>query len=208
MRAPTISAALAACLLVLGVGACDRSGGGGGAAGTSRGAAAGEKAGVEQGDRRYREHGEEGEGGAGAAPAEKALGERVSLGAEAPEGIEEASAADILADPARFQGKNVRVAGTVKGYCHHARAWFAIDVPGASPPYLRLLTAPAFAVPEGCMGARVTAHGTVELMELPRQRVEHFESEHRLGTAADAGSGDQVVRPVIRTAGAVFEPAP
>jgi hypothetical protein len=155
---------------------------------------------------RLRDHGEGTAETSATDPSATTLAERVVLGAEAPADVETVDAADILRSPEQYRGKTVRVSGTVKGYCHHARAWFAIDVPGASPPYLRFVTQPAFAVPEGCMGALATAHGTVELVETPRERVDHFEGEHRLGSAAGEAEGETVVRPIIRAAGAVFEP--
>lgn len=154
-----------------------------------------------------RDHGESGEEASEEArAAEPPITERVTAGTAAGEDVEVVEALDVVNDPSRFGGKRVAVSGTVKGFCHHRRAWFAIEVPGASPPYLRVTTLPAFPVPRGVMGATVTVHGRVEAQELPRGRVHHYEQEHRLGSAPDDGAGEAVVRPILVAEGAVFTP--
>jgi len=161
------------------------------------------------------EHGECDDGSSGegceereeAPPVQVPLKAPVSLGATAAEGVEVVDAAAVVADPAQYRGKTISVSGTVKGFCHHGRSWYAIDVPGASPPYLRILSRPAFSVPDGVMGATVVTHGTVDVQELPRGRAEHFEQEHALGTVEGDSESETVTRAVFRAAGAVFSPA-
>ena len=154
---------------------------------------------------RRRDHGEGEERG---HPPEVPIVEAVTVGGAPPEGLEVVDAAAIVERPEGWHGKQVSVRGRVNGYCHHRRAWFAVEVPGNPPRYLRFMATPAFAVPEGVMGALATVHGTVEIVELPRERIEHFEGEHRLGSGGGGEGTGPVRRPVVRAAGAVFEPAP
>lgn len=115
--------------------------------------------------------------------------------------------AEILADPERFAGTPVRFQGTVKGFCVHARAWYAVDVPGGTPPYIRVLTAPAFRVPAGVMNASVITQGIVEVQAQPADRIQHFEEQHRLGSGDEPPGTGEVNRVVIRATGATFTPA-
>jgi hypothetical protein len=146
-----------------------------------------------------------------AATSGPGLAATEAVGGPVSDTVELVDAADIVADPTRFAGRTVRVAGRVKGFCHHARAWYAIDVPGAEPPYLRVVTAPDFLVPEGAMDTEATAVGTVEVQDTPAGQARHYEQEHRLGTAGDGGGGvepgGRVPSAVLRATGAVFAPA-
>ena len=45
------------------------------------------------------------------------------------------------------------------------------------------------------------------IVEIPQRRVQHFEEEHRLGSAGDAAQSETAVRPVLRARGATFAPA-
>ncbi len=139
--------------------------------------------------------------------AETGLASAVTAGQAPSEEIELVEATVLLADPERFSGRTVRVRGSIKGFCVHARAWYAIDVPGGSPPYIRVLALPAFRVPEGAMGAEVLTQGTVELVTLPASRVRHFEEHHQLGSGDDPPGTAEVTRVAIRATGAVFSPA-
>lgn len=139
------------------------------------------------------------------ARAEPPITEAVSVGEESSE-VESVDAADIIADPSSFEGRTVQVSGSVNGFCVHERGWFAIEVPGASPAYLRVLARPAFRVPEGVFGATAVAQGTVEFQELPLGRVMHFEQTHRLGATPRDESAETVRMVVIRGQGATFTP--
>lgn len=152
------------------------------------------------------EHEAHREGGRPAAGG--ALAGLEAVGGPVSDSVEIVDAADIVADPARFAGRTVRVTGRVKGFCHHARAWYAIDVPGGQPPYLRVVTAPAFLVPEGAMDAEATAVGTVEVQDTAAGQARHYEQEHRLGSAGDAAAepAGRVQSAILRATGAVFAP--
>ncbi len=160
-----------------------------------------EASGDDHDDHDDHEHGDEEE-----APAEEAvLSAPQSVGAEVSDDIELVSANDIVANPESFAGRTIRVTGQVKGFCHHRRGWYAIDVPNADPPYVRIVTAPDFLVPPGIMNATATAVGTVEVTEVQGSRRSHYEREHELGPGtAEPG---RTVRAVIRATGARFEPA-
>ena len=129
-----------------------------------------------------------------------------SVGQPISDEVELVEATALLANPDQYSGRTVKVTGTVKGFCHHRRAWFAIDVPGANPPYLRILTAPDFLVPPGIMNAEATAAGVVEVQETPGSRVTHYEKTHRLGQGKAEGPG-RAKRVILRATGAVFSPA-
>ena len=129
---------------------------------------------------------------------------QATVGEPVAESVELVNASDILSDPDQYAGRTVRITGQVKAYCAHRRAWFAIDVPGANPPYLRFLTAPAFLVPPGVMDAEVTAVGVVEVEETPQARMRHIEQEHELGSTAGSDAPGRAKRVVIRATGAEF----
>jgi len=143
----------------------------------------------------------------GEIPVEQAIGAEVSVGAPAPADAVEVAARDLLSSPEQYRGKRVVVSGRVKGFCHHARAWFAIDVPDGTPPFLRLVTLPAFHVPEGVMGAMARAHGTVEVVDVPTAQADHFATTHRLGPGSGSGSSGSVPSVVVRAEGAVVTPS-
>ena len=128
-----------------------------------------------------------------------------SVGDPISDDVELVNAADIVANPEQFAGRTIRIQGRVKGFCHHRRAWFAIDVPTATPPYLRVVTAPNFLVPGGIMNASATTVGTVEVTEVPGSRRTHYEREHALGSGGNEPG--RARRAIIRATGATFAPA-
>jgi len=129
---------------------------------------------------------------------------RAAVGGEVADSVELVDAAAVVANPEQFAGRTVRIRGQVKGFCHHRRAWFAIDVPEGTPPYLRIITGPTFLVPPGIMNATATAVGTIEAQQIPGSRLAHYEREHELGTG---GAQGRQTRAIMRATGAVFEPA-
>jgi hypothetical protein len=149
---------------------------------------------------------EQGDCGEESPADQSSLSSPQAVGQEVDESIELVNAADILADPDAYEGRTVRIAGPVKAFCHHRRAWFAIDVPDGTPPYIRVITAPQFQVPPGIMNAQASAVGTVELGDVPGARMRHFEREH--GLVHEGGRSPGRARQIlIRATGATFEPA-
>jgi hypothetical protein len=111
--------------------------------------------------------------------------------------------AELLSNPSQYVGRSVRLEGDVVGMCHHRRAWFALRDPGATDQqYLRVVTAPAFLVPQGSMGSRATAEGKVDAVDVPAAMAKHYAADHKLGNA------DEVQGPVkqyiLRATGAEF----
>jgi len=137
-------------------------------------------------------------------PANNAAVGETNVGQALTDSVPLVDGVELVTSPERFAGQQVRIAGEVKGFCHHARSWFALDIPGAHPPYLRLITAPRFLVPADAMGAHVEAMGVVEVQQVPRGQAAHYEEEHRLGARGDDAPGDTVARVVIQATGARF----
>jgi hypothetical protein len=194
-------------VLVTALLACDAVGGEAGRGATGERAAAPATAPAGEGDDHEHEGGGECGGSCGEGPTaadERPLAAATAVGGEVTDTVELVDAGAIVADPEAYAGRTVRVAGVVKGFCHHRRAWFAVDVPGGDPPYLQIATAPGFQVPPGIMNARATAVGVVEISEVPGSRRSHYEREHALG--AGSAQPGRAVRAVIRATGARFEP--
>jgi len=109
--------------------------------------------------------------------------------------------ADLLAQPDRFAGKVVSVAGNVSAMCKHKRAWFAL-VGDDSGNHVRIFTAPVFLVPHGSIGKSAIAEGRVEVIEVPVERARHMAAEHKLGDPAAITAPQKSV--VLRALGADF----
>ena len=100
-------------------------------------------------------------------------------------------------------GKAVALEGNVSAWCHHRRRWFAV-ADDQSGTQVRVMTVPAFLVPEGVMGRKVRVEGTVEQIELPAQRARHMAKEHKLRDPEKI-SGEVAREPVLRAVAARFE---
>ena len=87
---------------------------------------------------------------------------------------------ELLTKPEAFQGRSVRVEGSVTAMCGHRRAWFAIVDSGSQNPPLRIVTAPAFLVPKDAVGKQARATGTLEIREISEQAAEHQAQEHAM----------------------------
>jgi len=120
-----------------------------------------------------------------------AVGQALGQGVEVP-------LASLLAEPASYLGKNIRVEGQVTAMCTHRRGWFALAGSTArGEPALRVLTHPNFLVPAGVLGQRGRAEGVVELRELSGATRSHQLASHGL-----ADPGRQVV--LLRATGSEF----
>jgi len=110
---------------------------------------------------------------------------------------------ELVGGPDQYVGKQVAVEGAVFSMCVHRRAWFAIRGPGeANGPYIRVVTAPAFRVPEGAVGKQARAEGSVELVEVPPREAAHYAAKHGLGNGAPVAGPTQAV--ILRATGAEF----
>ena len=110
---------------------------------------------------------------------------------------------ELTEAPDRYVGKRVAIEGAVFSMCVHRRAWFAIRGPGeTSGPYLRIVTAPAFRVPQGSIGKHARAEGSIEFVDIPARQAAHYASQHGLGDGAAAGGPTRSV--ILRATGAEF----
>ncbi|NMB74480.1 MAG: hypothetical protein GYA21_05050 [Myxococcales bacterium] len=118
-------------------------------------------------------------------------------------GADAVTVADLVKDPAKYEGKIVRVEGTVKDFCKHARAWFAIaDAEGKL--MLRVTAKPRFETPAECLERRAVAEGKVMLQTLTPEQVEYFQKGHKFLAPEAVKPGEPVRLPVIEAFGAEF----
>lgn len=111
--------------------------------------------------------------------------------------------ADLVAKPADFQGKTVRLEGNVSAMCTHRRGWFAVQDEGdRAGTYVRVLTAPQFLVPAGSIGKKARTEGVVEVIRVNHNDAKHFEQGHQLPHKADETGAIKAV--VVRATGAEF----
>jgi len=118
-------------------------------------------------------------------------------------GAEEVAVADLLKDPAAYEGKVVRVSGQVQDFCSHRRAWFGVTAKDGQQ-MLRVFTAPRFQVPADCKGKTATAEGKVELLTLNPEDIKHYAKEHKFLSEKELEAGKSIKRPLIRAFGAEF----
>ena len=107
-----------------------------------------------------------------------------------------ASVAELAQMPEGWVGKTVRVEGNVSAMCTHRRAWFALSSDDKNGGVVRVVTAPAFLVPEGAIGKRARTEGVVELVDVDPETAAHYAEEHGLPAQTKAA--------VLRATGAEF----
>jgi hypothetical protein len=110
--------------------------------------------------------------------------------------------AALLADPDTYVGQPIRLEGNVASYCHHQRGWFALA--DAEGTVVRLVTAPAFKVPESIEDVQGVGVGTVEIIEIPEEQAKHFAGDHGLGTQKPEEISGPQKRVIVRATGAEF----
>jgi hypothetical protein len=110
--------------------------------------------------------------------------------------------ATLVADPAGYKGKTVRLSGDVIAMCHHKRDWFALVPEGTKTGNVRVLTGPVFKVPQDAIGKSASAEGTVDVVEISERVAKHFAETHKLGDPATISGPVQQV--VVRATGAQF----
>jgi hypothetical protein len=80
---------------------------------------------------------------------------------------------DILEQPDEWAGKRVRIAGTVSGVCARQGCW--IDLASDAGSILRVKVDDGVIVfPQDGVGQSAVAEGTVEILDLDRQRYEDW----------------------------------
>lgn len=109
------------------------------------------------------------------------------------EGTENASIAEILSTPDAWVGKQVRIEGEISGVCSHQGCWIDITSPGNAT--LRVKVDDGVIVfPADALGRTAVAEGTVEILDLERDRYEVWlrhvaEEEGREFDPAEVGDG-------------------
>jgi len=143
-------------------------------------------------------------GAAEAKPVADESGKQILTAGMPLTGAPLVSVADLVARPEELAGTVVRLEGNVSAMCHHARSWLALQAPDRSGAFVRVVTTPAFLVPEGAMGMKVLAEGTVELVDVAPGAAKHYAQDHQLGDPTAVGEAP--VRSVrLRATGAQFQ---
>lgn len=94
--------------------------------------------------------------------------------------IPEVKVSEILANPDKWTGKEVKILGNVSAMCNHRRGWFALAAEDDSGKNLRIWAMPKFLVPAGTVGKKAVAQGVVEVREVEVKLVQHLAKEHKL----------------------------
>ena len=139
-----------------------------------------------------------------ATAKDPATGASVTVVGEALGGVEVVQVKDLLEKPEAFAGKKIRLEGNVSAMCTHRRGWFAVvDDGDRSGAVVRVLTAPAFLVPEGSIGKKARTEGTVEVTDVAAAAARHYAQDHKVGDPAAEGAAS-VKQVVVRASGAEF----
>jgi hypothetical protein len=139
------------------------------------------------------------------AAKDPATGAELTAVGAALAGVETVAVKDLLANPDSWAGKSIRLEGNVSAMCTHRRGWFAVvDDGDRSGSVLRVLTAPAFLVPEGSVGRKVRTEGKVEVVEVPAGAARHYAKDHKVGDQAAIEGDAPIKQIVVRADGAEF----
>ena len=101
-----------------------------------------------------------------AAAAEEAV---TKLGEPLSDGLEITAIDEILAAPAAWAGKPVRIGGQVEGVCKMQGCW--MDLVSAEDTALRVKVDDGVIVfPQEAVGYQATAEGTIEIVEMTKEK--------------------------------------
>ena len=130
-------------------------------------------------------------------------GRTITVAGEDLSGAPEVPVSQVLAYPQEHKGKKVLLSGNVSTMCTHRRGWFAVVGDGdQSGGQLRVLTTPAFLVPQGSVGKTVRVEGTVDTIQLSPGMARHLAKKYQIET--DGKEGEPVEQAVLRATGAEF----
>ncbi|HEY0009785.1 MAG TPA: DUF4920 domain-containing protein [Tepidisphaeraceae bacterium] len=98
--------------------------------------------------------------------------------------------AKLLANPAAFEGKTVRVRGTVSQVCKQSGCWMEVSAPGLSGSAFVKFTCPVDGrlVPMEAIGQPATLEGTVKNQEISEETARHY--------AEDAGASPEEIEKI------------
>lgn len=99
-----------------------------------------------------------------------------------PSGAASVDVEEIFARPNDFQGRVVRLDGTVERVCQRMGCWMELH---AGARTLRVpMAGHAFFLPRDCAGKRASVEGTIQVAELPAEMRAHLESEGAQNTSS------------------------
>ena len=107
----------------------------------------------------------------------------------------EAKLADVLASPDTFHQKTVRLSGHVSRACTRKGCWMelAVDEGPAAPRCRVTFQDYSFFVPTDAAGTHARLEGLVQVTQVKKEAVEHYESEGAtFANKSDDGSAQEV----------------
>ena len=111
---------------------------------------------------------------AGCAGDSDETADAIKVGAEMT--LTEATAlADLVADPAAFVGKTIRIEGTVEGICRGSGCWMLLDDGQGNQFYAKSLDH-SVGFPTDCMGKKAVVEGPI-IVDAAAAAHEHEEGE-------------------------------
>lgn len=122
-------------------------------------------------------HGDSCQHAEGEAPA--SLGKGATLYGKALSKTESIDFAGLMAQPDEYHGKTIRVSGHVRRACSRKGCWMELaeseksDGPGCRVKFKDY----GFFVPTDAAGASATLEGVVEVTQVKKEAVQHYESE-------------------------------
>jgi len=85
---------------------------------------------------------------------------------------------DVLADPAAFEGKTIRLAGKVHEVCQHKGCWVTLTDDGEKTVRVQFACpAEGRFVPADATGRRAVVEGKLEMIEISEETARHHKEE-------------------------------
>lgn len=135
-----------------------------------------------------------------AAPADKSAGTPAKFGA--PLSAEPAlSAQAVLADPKKYDGKDIKLTGQVSGVCQNKGCWMTIGTgePGSASVRVQFKDY-GFFVPRDCMGKTAVVEGHFKMTTLSVAEAQHYADDAaRAGAAPKKISAPQATLALLAT---------
>ena len=90
-------------------------------------------------------------------------------------------AKDVLADPTRYAGKFVRLAGEIESVCAHKGCWLRLAGPTKGETLFVKFTCPVAGrlVPMEAVGHRAIVEGTFEVTEVTQDEARHYAEDQK-----------------------------
>ena len=113
-----------------------------------------------------------------AAPSSEAQSEVLARGAPL-QGAQKVTLQTLVSKPKEYEGKTVNVSGTARRVCQAMGCWMELATSSdkSAPGFRIAFKDHAFFVPKDAAGKAVTAEGVVQLKQLSKRHVDHYEAE-------------------------------